>query len=233
MYSAMINCIGFNWQTSPACTELETIVLDWMAKAICLDPSYFSSGEGGAVIQGSASESVLVALIAARQRMVDLKRDEIDIYTKLIAYGSTQTHSCTKKAALVAGVKFRALDVKSDFELEGDTLDEAIQSDIDKGLIPFFVTATIGTTSSAATDDIVGITQFANKAGIWVHIDAAWWVGANHRRVSHSYTFHFRAGAALVCPEHQHYLKGTENADSFSFNMHKWLLTNFDCSPIW
>ncbi|KAI8611581.1 pyridoxal phosphate-dependent transferase [Chytriomyces sp. MP71] len=223
MYSAMFNVIGFNWQTSPACTELETIVLDWMVKAMGLDEGFLSTGEGGGVIQGSASEAICVAIIAARQRMLDSKRaegmseeDVITLGSKLIAYGSTQTHSATKKGAMIANVRFRALDVDTvDFSLSGETVAQAIQEDLARGLIPFYITATIGTTSSGALDDLPGIVRAAAPHGVWVNIDAAW------------------AGAATVCPEFRETLAGTESADSYSFNMHKWLLTNFDCSPLW
>ncbi|KAJ3032076.1 UNVERIFIED_CONTAM: hypothetical protein HDU68_006855 [Siphonaria sp. JEL0065] len=222
MYSSMFNAIGFNWQTSPSYTELETIMMDWVAKAIGLDNGFLSNGEGGGVIQGSASEAICVAIIAARQRMVDflsggLSEEEAHCVTsKFIAYGSTQTHSSTKKGCTIANVRFRALEVDPvTFSLQGTTVAAAIKTDIEAGLIPIYVTATIGTTSSGATDDIPGIVAAAAPHNVWVNIDAAW------------------AGAACVCPEYQHVLAGTDKADSFSFNMHKWLLTNFDCSPMW
>ncbi|KAJ3255600.1 hypothetical protein HDU77_003563 [Chytriomyces hyalinus] len=223
MYSAMFNVIGFNWQTSPACTELETIVLDWLVKAMGLDDGFLSSGLGGGVIQGSASDAICVSLIAARQKMLDSKRAEgmdeesvLALGSKLIAYGSTQTHSSTRKAAMIANVRFRALDVDPvNLGMQGDTVAEAIRVDLEKGLIPFYVTATIGTTSSGATDDVPGIAAAASAHNVWLNIDAAW------------------AGSASVCPEYKHTLKGTELADSYSFNLHKWLLTNFDCSPLW
>ncbi|KAJ3290958.1 hypothetical protein HDU79_002830 [Rhizoclosmatium sp. JEL0117] len=223
MYSAMFNVIGFNWQTSPACTELETIVCDWVGKAIGLDESFLSSGKGGGIIQGSASEAIVVAIIAARQRMHDAKiaegfspEEAHALTAKFIAYGSTQTHSATKKGCMIANVQFRALEVDpTDFGLRGETVESAIKEDLAKGLIPIYVTATIGTTSSGATDDIPGITAACAPYNVWVNIDAAW------------------AGSACICPEYQSVLAGTQNADSFSFNMHKWLLTNFDCSPMW
>ncbi|KAJ3120035.1 hypothetical protein HK100_000056 [Physocladia obscura] len=232
MYSAMFNSIGFNWQTSPAYTELEQIMCNWLAKAIGLGDAFLSSSTssltdgrpqlGGGIIQGSASEAIVVAIIAARQKMIDaLKTDETDdaamaVAGKLIAYGSTQTHSATKKGAMIAGVRFRALEVDPvTFSLHGETVTAAIQEDLANGLIPFYITATIGTTSSGAVDDIPGIVQAASEYNVWVNVDAAW------------------AGSALVCAEYRHLLAGVDGVDSFSFNMHKWMLTNFDCSPMW
>ncbi|KAJ3147138.1 hypothetical protein HK101_002254 [Irineochytrium annulatum] len=230
MYSDMVNCIGFNWQCSPACTELETIVLDWMAKAIGLDDSWLSHGAGGGSIQGTASEAVAVVLIAARQRKLDELRAERNltdeevwaIQGKLIAYGSTQTHSCTKKAATIANVRFRTIDVDADSRLRGETVRSVIEEDLAAGLIPFYLTVTIGTTSTGATDAIPEIVddlrdlERAGPAGkIWVHVDAAY------------------AGSALVCEEFRSHAAGVDGADSFDFNMHKWMLTNFDCSLLW
>ncbi|KAJ3385414.1 hypothetical protein HDU84_002263 [Entophlyctis sp. JEL0112] len=224
MYSAMFSSIGFNWQTSPAYTELEQIVCNWVAKAIGLDDAFLWSndGEGGGVIQGSASESIAVAIIAARQRMIDsLRKDEtddaaMDVASRLVAYGSTQTHSATLKGTMIAGVRFRALEADPvTFALKGDTLKAAIEEDLAQNLIPFYVTGTIGTTSSGAVDDVSGIVKAAAAHNLWVNVDAAW------------------AGAALICPEYRELLAGCDRVDSFSFNMHKWLLTNFDCSPMW
>ncbi|KAJ3411939.1 hypothetical protein HDV05_001464 [Chytridiales sp. JEL 0842] len=222
MYSDMINCIGFNWEASPACTELETIVLDWMSKAIGLPSSFLSSGAGGGSIQGTASEAVAVAVIAARQRALDTQRAngmseaELDAYsTKLIAYASSQTHSCTKKATMIANVKFRVLDVDENLRLRGETVKKAMEEDIAKGLVPFFVTVTLGSTSAGVVDAIPEVTQAVKDTLVWIHVDAAW------------------AGSALVCEEYRHHLAGVENCDSFDFNVHKWLLTNFDCSLMW
>ncbi|KAJ3087316.1 hypothetical protein HK102_011372 [Quaeritorhiza haematococci] len=200
MYSGMINCIGFNWQTSPSCTELETIVLDWMAKLVGLDPCFLStSGTGGGCLQGSASEGIIVAMLAARHRVLDHYRalyrkkraekrgvtngvtngnglengahdaeEEADdeekeeiarVAGKLVAYVSSETHSSTTKAALIANVRCHRIktSAKNKYSLQGSELRHAIEEDIAKGLIPFFITGTIGTTSSGAVDDIPGI----------------------------------------------------------------------------
>ncbi|CAH1756191.1 6914_t:CDS:2 [Entrophospora sp. SA101] len=222
MYSDMFNCIGFNWICSPACTELETIVLDWIAKLINLDSSFLSKGKGGGVIQGTASEGILVALIAARQRVLDeyknkgLSEKELDeVSIRLIAYASDQAHSAVKKATMIANTKFALFPTDENYSLRGETVKKIIEEDIAKGLIPFFINATIGTTSTAAVDHIVEIAEAIEGTSIWLNVDAAY------------------AGAALICPEYQHYSKGVEKADSFGFNMHKWLLTTFDCSCFW
>ncbi|TPX32431.1 hypothetical protein SmJEL517_g04416 [Synchytrium microbalum] len=221
MYSSMINCIAFNWQTSPSCTELETVTLDWVAKLCNLDAGFLSTGKGGGVIQGSASEAVLVAVIAARERVLGAMKAKgaseaelANAASRLVAYGSTQTHSCTKKACLILNLKFKSLDVDTQYRLRGDTVKAAVEQDLAAGLIPFFVTGTIGTTSSGAVDAIPEIVKAIrpHADSIWLHIDAAY------------------AGSAMTCAEHQYHLAGTSEADSFNFNAHKWMLTNFDCS---
>lgn len=222
MYSDMFNVIGFNWSSSPACTELEPIVLDWMAKLIGLDPKFYSNGKGGGVIQASASEATLVTLLAARHRILEeykekgANEEELrSISTRLVAYGSDQTHSCLKKAAKITNTLDRALPTDHNFSLRGVTVKQAIEKDIANGLIPFYVVGTIGTTDSAAIDKLTEIANAIKGTKIWLHVDAAY------------------AGAALVCPEFKYLLKGINRADSFDFNMHKWLLANFECSCLW
>ncbi|CAG8711156.1 18679_t:CDS:2, partial [Dentiscutata erythropus] len=205
-----------------ACTELESIVLDWVGKLIGLDKSFLSDGYGGGVIQGAASDATLVVLLAARQRIIDKYKAEglneeqlYEISNRLVAYGSTQTHSCLKKATMIANVRFRALPTDEKFSLRGDTFKREIEKDISQGLIPCFLNGTIGTTGSAAVDRISELADAIQGTDVWLHIDAAY------------------AGSALVCPEYRHYLDGVDRAESFNFNMHKWLLTNFDTSCLW
>ncbi|TPX33661.1 hypothetical protein SeLEV6574_g08359 [Synchytrium endobioticum] len=226
MYSSMINCIAFNWQSSPSCTELETITLDWVAKMCNLDKSFLSSGKGGGIIQGTASEAVLIAVIAARERVLQQYRNcnasenELSsVASRLMAYGSTQTHSCTKKACRILNLKFTSIQTDETYRMRGVALKEQIEKDSNAGFIPFYLTATIGTTSSGAVDAIPELVDTLKSRGsmneqspIWLHVDAAY------------------AGAAMVCPEHQHHLIGTDYADSYNFNAHKWMLVNFDCS---
>ncbi|RIA88366.1 pyridoxal-dependent decarboxylase conserved domain-containing protein [Glomus cerebriforme] len=222
MYSDMFNVIGFNWASSPACTELESIVLDWMGKLIGLDPNFHSDGRGGGVIQGTASEATLVTLLAARYRMLEeykakgLDGEELrTISTRLIAYGSDQTHPCLNKATMIANTRFRALPTDNNFSLCGETVKQEIEKDIANGLIPFFIVGTIGTTNSAAIDKITDIVDAIKGTNIWLHIDAAY------------------AGSALICSEYKYLLEGINQANSFDLNMHKGLLTNFDCSCLW
>ena len=224
LLSAGLGVQGMLWQTSPACTELETRVLDWMAELIGL-PERFRSGSarGGGVIQGTASESTLVAMVAARERVRSRIGNDPG---ELVAYASTQAHSSVRKAAMIAGVAgglrddvhLRTIDTDERLAMDPRALAEAISEDLDFGRIPFFVCATVGTTSTTAMDPIGAVREAMGEAAhlmAWLHVDAA------------------LAGAACVCPEHRGLLAGVEGADSICFNPHKWLLTNFDCDCFW
>lgn len=214
LLAAGLGVNGFLWQTCPAITELETRVLDWLADLIGLPASFTSrNGAGGGVIQGTASEAALVALIAARHRA-----DPDSHGPGLVAYASTQAHSSITKAAMVAGLPragLRLVPVGADLSMRPEALAEMIRADRAAGRTPFFVAATVGTTSTGAVDPLGPIGEVCAREGAWLHVDAAY------------------AGAALVCPEHRHLIAGVHNADSFNFNPHKWLLTNFDCSALW
>jgi len=227
MLSGALNVIGFNWLASPAATELEQSVLDWLAQLIGLPDAFLSrSGKGGGVIQGTASEAALVALLAARARITGAPPASPGAQAdagspgdewRLVAYASDQAHSCVRKACMVAGVRhFRAVHTRAEDHhcMRADDLAAAVKEDLERGLIPAFVCASLGTTSSAAVDDIAGLARVAQEHGMWLHVDAAY------------------AGAAMVLPEMRHHMKGVELADSFDFNPHKWLLTNFDCSAL-
>uniref|UniRef100_UPI00398F8269 aromatic-L-amino-acid decarboxylase isoform X2 n=1 Tax=Pristiophorus japonicus TaxID=55135 RepID=UPI00398F8269 len=221
--SGAIGCIGFSWAASPACTELETVMLDWLGKMLDLPEEFLAgtSSGGGGVIQGTASESTLVALLAARNKMVtqiqakspDL--EEVMIRSKLVAYTSEQSHSSVERAGLIAGVKMRKLPTDEKFSLRGEALKQALEKDKALGLIPFYLCATLGTTPSCAFDNIMELGPICNSENIWMHIDAAY------------------AGSAFICPEFRPLLNGVEFSDSFNFNPHKWLLVNFDCSAMW
>ncbi|KAK4272994.1 hypothetical protein QN277_021471 [Acacia crassicarpa] len=218
MLSAGLNILGFSWITSPAATELEMIVLDWVAKAFQLPHHFYSTGQGGGVIQGTASEAVLVVLLAARDKI--LRRVGKSALSKLVMYASDQTHSSLLKASQIGGLNpelCRSLrtDPSTNYALSPDALCEAISNDIASGLIPFFLCATVGTTSSTAVDPLPALGKIAKSNGIWFHVDAAY------------------AGSACVCPEYRHHFNGVEEADSFNMNAHKWFLTNFDCSLLW
>ncbi|XP_058799159.1 aromatic-L-amino-acid decarboxylase [Phymastichus coffea] len=223
MLSGAIACIGFTWIASPACTELEVIMLDWLGKMLDLPKEFLacSGGKGGGVIQGTASEATLVALLGAKVRKIKQIKEqhpewtEFQIVGKLIGYCSAQAHSSVERASLLGGVQFRLLETDSKHQLRGETLAEAIREDKEKGLIPFYVVATLGTTSSCTFDRLDEMGPVCQSEEIWLHVDAAY------------------AGSAFICPEFRYLMKGTEKADSFNFNPHKWLLVNFDCSPLW
>jgi len=224
LLSAGLGVQGMLWQTSPACTELETRVLDWMAELIGLADRFRSTSPGGGgVIQGTASESTLVAMVAARGRV---RRRLGNEPAELVAYTSTQAHSSVRKAAMIAGVgagldddvHLRTIETDERLAMDPRALGEAIAEDLDFGRVPFYVCATVGTTSTTAIDPIGPIREAMSPADHlrpWLHVDAA------------------LAGAACVCPEHRWMLEGVERADSICFNPHKWLLTNFDCDCFW
>ncbi|KXX80251.1 Aromatic-L-amino-acid decarboxylase [Madurella mycetomatis] len=237
LYSSALSGACFNWICSPAVTELETIVLDWLAKILGLPACFLSTGptRGGGVIQGSASEAILTAMVAARDKYLretapegTLSDDEFAIKrSRMVALATTATHSSAKKAALILGVRFRAIPVheKDNYALTASALASALAECRAQNLEPFFLAATLGTTDTCAVDDFAGITSAltshthppGSPGEIWVHVDAAY------------------AGAALVLPEVQASTKVAlvENFHSFNMNMHKWLLVNFDASCLY
>lgn len=172
-------------------------------------------------IQGSASEASLVALLAAKDKLVRSIREEnsqisaAEIKGKLIAYSSDQSNSSVEKAGIIGSMTMRLLPSDEDGSLRGPTLQEAIRKDRQAGLIPCFVIASLGTTGTCAFDNLGEIGPICKEEGIWLHIDAAY------------------AGSVFICPEYRYLMKGIELSDSFNFNPHKWMLTNFDCSCMW
>ncbi|CAG9826125.1 unnamed protein product [Diabrotica balteata] len=223
LFLSGLGSISTDWQSNPACVELEVRMMDWLAKMLGL-PEHFlneSEGPGGGVIQNAASESTLVGLLSGKQRTVKHVLDKNpnltpeDVKGKLIAYTSKESNSSVEKASLLASVPMRLLPTDSDCRLRGNTLQEAIQKDKAEGLIPCCVVASLGTTGTCAFDDLEEIGQICQNENIWLHVDAAY------------------AGAALVCPEYRYLLKGIDHVDSFNFNPHKWFLTNSDCSAMW
>ncbi|XP_021929381.1 aromatic-L-amino-acid decarboxylase-like [Zootermopsis nevadensis] len=223
MLSAGIGCIGFSWITSPACTELEVAMMDWLGKLIQLPREFLncSDGPGGGVIQGSASEATLVGLLAAKERSVRRIQklhpdwDEGTIKAKLVAYSSDQSNSSVEKAGLLGSMPMRLLPTDEKCRLRGATLEQAIKSDRERGLIPCYVVATLGTTGTCAFDCLEELGPICNKEELWLHVDAAY------------------AGSAFICPEFRHLMAGVNYADSYNFNPHKWMLVNFDCSAMW
>jgi len=210
LVSSGLGVQGMLWLTSPACTELETHVLDWLVELLGL-PEHF---RGNGVIQDSASSATLCAILAARDRV----SPTVD-RSKLRAYASSQAHSSVEKGIRVAGLRpeqLRLIDVDDSFALRPDALADAFADDLAHGLVPFLVVATVGTTSSAAIDPVAGIVDIAARHHAWVHVDAAY------------------AGSAAVVPELRPLLNdGLDGVDSWCFDPHKWLLTNFDCDVLY
>lgn len=214
LLSSGLGVQGMLWATSPACTELESLVLDWLVDALVLPEKFLSTNGGGGVIQDTASSATLCALLAAREKATNFQSNQHGVAPKLCAYTSSQAHSSVEKAVQISGIgreRLRLIDVGEDYAMDANALQQSIDRDRDRGLIPFFVCATVGTTSSNAIDPLPLIGRICQKYGIWLHVDAA------------------MSGTAALCPEFRHIHQGLESADSYCFNPHKWMFTNFDC----
>lgn len=215
LLSSGLGVQGMLWSTSPACTELETLVLDWLVPMLGLPEKFLSTGAGGGVIQDTASSASLCALLAARERATQFTANRKGCDGRLVAYCSTQTHSSVEKAMKIAGLgsdNLRQTPVDGNFAMRPDALEKQIAGDVKAGLLPCFVCATVGTTSSCAIDPVREIARIAAAHKIWLHVDAA------------------MSGTAAVCPEFRFIHDGVELADSYTFNPHKWMFTNFDCN---
>lgn len=213
--SSALGIQGMLWETGPACTELEIVMMDWLAEMQALPAQFRSSGPGGGVIQDSASSASLCAILSARERATGGKSNEEGCRQRLTAYTSAHAHSSIEKDIRVAGVgskNLRAIEVDADFRMRPELLEQAIERDKAAGHLPFFVCATVGTTSTLAIDPLVAIGAICKKHNLWLHVDAA------------------MAGTAAICPEFRYINNGLELADSYVFDAHKWLFTNFDCS---
>mgnify|MGYP006082789721 CR=1 FL=1 len=199
------------WETSPAATEMETRVLDWLRQMIGL-PEDFAG-----VIQDSASSATLCALLTARERATEWRGNAggLNALPPLCVYVSEQVHSSADKDVMVAGMGLeylRKIPVGDDFTMRPEALAAAIEADISAGYTPCCVIATLGSTGVGAIDPLRPIAEICQRHGIFLHVDAAW------------------AGSALVLEEWRWMIDGVEAVDSFVFNPHKWLFTNFDCS---
>ncbi len=204
---------GMLWSTSPAVTEIESHVLDWLVDLTGVPQSWKTTGPGGGVLQMSASDSTHTALVVAREQC---RRRTGAPAEQMVVYTSNQAHSSVEKGANVAGYgHVRLLDVDNNFAVPASALETAIAQDIAKGLTPAFVCAAVGTTGTTAIDPVREFGEIAAIHGIWLHVDAAY------------------AGAAMICEEFRAYQDGLELAHSYTFNAHKWLATNFDCSIFW
>ena len=209
-------------------------VLDWLADMLGL-PSHFKfsePGHGGGVIHGTASEATLVALLVARSKILAQLR-QIDVNNnagqqeagagdsqafameRLVGYCSDLAHSSVERAGLLGGVKIIGVQSDDNCQLRGSILRQQILEDKAKGLVPFFVVATLGTTSVCTFDDLYEIGLVCSEFNLWLHVDAAY------------------AGNSFICPENRHFMRGIEFADSFDVNPHKWMQINFDCSTFY
>ncbi|KAJ6593608.1 pyridoxal phosphate-dependent transferase [Mycena capillaripes] len=224
LYASATPNPGFNWSCSPACTELEAIVMDWSAQLLGLSPVFHNAAKlgGGGALQTTASESALIAVVAARERFIALPTHNAPpSLDDLVLYVTTQTHSLGLKAGRVLGLRVRALEVRAEdkYALRGEVLREALAEDKAACRHPFILIATVGTTSSGAVDNLPEIQAvLADHPEVWLHVDAAW------------------AGIALCCPETRdalHLPTINAAADSFCTNFHKWGLVNFDASTLW
>jgi aromatic-L-amino-acid decarboxylase len=218
LVSSGLGVQGMLWSTSPACTELETHVMDWLVGMLGLPEKFRSSSTGGGVIQDTASSAALCALLAARERATGYVSNKKGCDGKLVAYASTQTHSSLEKAAMIAGIgveNIRLIEVDERFAMKPDALSRQLETDRRAGLTPFFVCATVGTTSSNAMDPLGAIGEVCRKNNLWFHVDAA------------------MSGTAMLCSEFRHLQAGVELADSYNFNPHKWMFTSFDCNCFW
>lgn len=215
MLIAGLNVQGMLWQTSPAATELETLVLDWLVEALALPDRFRSTSTGGGVIQDTASTSTLCAVIAARERATGGRGNERGLDGRLTTYASREAHSSVEKAVRIGSANHRRVDVDESFAMRPDHLAELLAADRAEGRRPAFVCATVGTTSSSALDPLREIGELCREHGAWFHVDAA------------------MAGTAALCPEHRYIHDGLELADSYTSNPHKWMLTSLDCSTLY
>lgn len=200
---------GMMWSTSPVATEIESHVLDWLVDLLGLPDAWKTSGTGGGVIQMSASDSTHTALVVARE-VAALRGNAVD---RLVAYSSEEAHSSIEKGARVAGYQhLRLVEVDESYAIDPQALEAAVEADSNRGLVPAFVCSTIGTTGTTAVDPLKPVSSIAERAGAWHHVDAAY------------------GGSAMICPEFRHLQDGVELVDSYTFNPHKWMFTNFDCN---
>ncbi|MCW0483440.1 pyridoxal-dependent decarboxylase [Gaoshiqia sediminis] len=214
LLSAGLGVQGMLWATSPACTELESQVMDWLVDMMGLPAHFKTTASGGGVIQDTASNAALAALLAARERKTNFSSNLTGESSRLVAYVSTQTHSSVEKGIKVMGIgtnRLRKIEVDEHFAMRPEALENQLKKDMKNGFIPFFVCGTVGTTSSNAVDPLREIGEICKKYDVWFHVDAA------------------MSGTAAVCPEFRSHFDGLQLADSYAFNPHKWMFTNFDC----
>jgi aromatic-L-amino-acid decarboxylase len=211
LVSAGLGVQGMLWSTSPAATEIESKVLDWLVDLMDLPQGWKSTGPGGGVIQMSASDATHAVLVVARHRTRVTAATE-----DMAVYASSQAHSSVEKGCTIAGIgHFRVVDIDDEFAMDVESLRRLIEADVRAGLTPIAVVSVIGTTATTAVDPVGEIGAVAKEYGLWHHVDAAY------------------AGTAMLAPEFRHHQAGVASVDSYSFNPHKWMMVNFDCSVLW
>lgn len=211
MLTSAIGAQCMIWDTSPAAAELEEKVMIWLRELLGL-PSSFTG-----VIQDTASTATLCALITAREKLSNFSTNSDGLFDKkaMRIYCSTETHSSVEKAVKIMGAgknNLVKIGVDEKMALDPKLLREAIESDLEKGYQPIAVVAALGSTGTVAIDPLKEIAEICTDFDVWLHIDAAY------------------AGTALMLEEYRWMIEGIEHADSFVFNPHKWMFTNFDCS---
>ncbi|MDX1908182.1 MAG: pyridoxal-dependent decarboxylase [Bacteroidia bacterium] len=211
MMTAALGAQCMVWETSPAAAELEEKVMDWLGQLIGIPATW--SG----VIQSTASDATLCALLTAREQVTgwEINTSGFPAGRRFRIYASSQAHSSIEKGVKIAGFGQENLvyiPTDADFAMVPSALEAAIEADLAQGYVPLLVVACLGTTSSAAVDPLATIGEISTRYGLWLHVDAAY------------------GGAAMILPECQHFIQGIERANSFVCNPHKWLLTHFDCS---
>ena len=210
---------GMSWVTGPACTEVETLMMDWMHELLGLPECFRStSATGGGVIHGSASEATLASILAARWRVTNGSVNRDGDTSRLVAYATSQAHSSIEKGLRIAGVgtdRLRVVPHDESFAMQPAALAEMIARDRAEGLTPFWVCSAHGTTSSMAFDPTAEIAAIAKREGMWLHVDGA------------------MCGVAALAPEFRWVNAGLEHADSYCTNPHKWMGINFDCDLFW
>ncbi|MGI9586171.1 MAG: pyridoxal phosphate-dependent decarboxylase family protein [Acidimicrobiia bacterium] len=210
LVTAGLGVQGMMWSTSPAATEIENVVLDWLVDLMGLPQTWKTTDVGGGVIQMSASDSNHAVLVVARKKAGHSPSSD------MVVYVSDQAHSSIEKGCTIAGIGHcRKIVVDEEFAMDASALEATIEADIAAGLTPICIVSCIGTTGTTAVDPIEPVSKIARRFNIWHHVDAAY------------------AGNAMICEEFRHYQPRLELVDSYTFNPHKWLMVNFDCNVLW